>query len=122
MTPSTIDDYLAGVQADHRAALERLRAQIHAAAPQATEAISYGRPAFRQGSRYLVGFGSTQRSCSFYVGRAPVQRWANQLTGFQVWKGTINFRPGNPLPKDLVTALVHCRLAEYSTSNDRRDR
>ena len=36
MAPATIDEYLAGVPDDKRAALEQLRAQIHAAAPDAS--------------------------------------------------------------------------------------
>lgn len=39
---SSIDEYLAGVPEDQRAALEKLRANIKAAAPRATETISYG--------------------------------------------------------------------------------
>jgi len=45
LAAATIDEYLAGVPDDKRAALERLREQIRAAAPDATEAISYGMPA-----------------------------------------------------------------------------
>jgi uncharacterized protein YdhG (YjbR/CyaY superfamily) len=42
-----VDDYLADVPADQRAALEKLRTAIRAAAPQATETISYGMPAYK---------------------------------------------------------------------------
>lgn len=40
----TIDDYLAAVPEDARAALEKLRKTIRAAAPKATEVISYQIP------------------------------------------------------------------------------
>ncbi len=43
--PRTIDDYLAGLSAAKRAALEAVRAAIRSAAPQAEECISYGCPA-----------------------------------------------------------------------------
>jgi uncharacterized protein YdhG (YjbR/CyaY superfamily) len=56
----TIDDYLAGVPDEKRRALERLRELIRAAAPDAPEVMSYGRPAFRLGRHYLVGFGVTR--------------------------------------------------------------
>ena len=45
--PKTIDEYLAGVDADHRDALQKLRETIHTVAPTAEECISYGIPAFR---------------------------------------------------------------------------
>jgi uncharacterized protein YdhG (YjbR/CyaY superfamily) len=109
----TVDNYLALLPQDRRAALERLRAQIHAAAPDATEAISYGMPAYRLGDRYFLGFGATETHCSFYVGRAPLQVFAPQLAGYRVWKGTINFTPDRPIPDHLVEELVRCRLEEY---------
>ena len=42
--PKTIDDYLAGLSDDKRAALEKLRKTIRAAAPKAEECISYRCP------------------------------------------------------------------------------
>ncbi len=113
MAAATIDEYLAGIPHDQRAALERLRDQIHAAAPDATEAISYGRPAFKLDGRYFVGFGAAKEHCSFYAGRAPIEAYADELTGYQLWKGTISFQPDRPLPAELVAKLVQVRLAEY---------
>jgi uncharacterized protein YdhG (YjbR/CyaY superfamily) len=113
MAAATIDDYLAGVPDDKRAALERLREQIHAAAPDATEAISYGMPAFKLDGRWFVGFGAAKDHCSFYAGRAPIEAHADELAGYQLWKGTINFQPAQPLPAELVTKLVQRRVAEY---------
>jgi uncharacterized protein YdhG (YjbR/CyaY superfamily) len=113
MPAATIDEYLAGVPYDKRAALERLREQIHAAAPDAIEAISYGMPAFKLGRRYFVGFSATKEHCSFYAGKAPTVALADELTGYRLWKGTINFQVDRPIPADLVTKLVRARLAEY---------
>ena len=109
-----VDAYLARVSPQKRAALELLRAQIHAVAPQATEAISYGMPAFRLSDRYFLGFGATKTHCSFYAGRAPLQVCAPQLAGYRVWKGTINFTPDRPIPARLVAELIRCRLADYA--------
>jgi uncharacterized protein YdhG (YjbR/CyaY superfamily) len=113
MTARTIDEYLADLPDGSRGALERLRAQIHAAAPDATEAISYGRPAFRLDGRYFMGFGVTRTTCSFFTGRAPLDAHAADLAGYRTWKGTINFPPDRPLPAELVAALVRARVAEF---------
>ena len=43
--PKTIDEYLAALSDDKRAALEKLRKTIRAAAPKAEECISYQLPA-----------------------------------------------------------------------------
>ncbi len=113
MAAATIDEYLAGVPDDKRAALERLREQIHAAAPDAIEAISYDMPAFKLDGRWFVGFAATKEHCSFYAGRAPIEAHADELTGYRLRKGTINFQPDRPLPAELVTKLVQARVAEH---------
>src|SRR5688500_3889549 len=64
--PQTIDEYLAVLSADKRAALEELRKTIQAAAPDAEECISYQLPAFRLEGRMLVAFGVTANHCAFY--------------------------------------------------------
>ena len=65
MGAKTIDEYLAGVAPELRAALETLRGQIGAAAPGAEECVSYGQPAFRKG-RVVCGFGATKKHCALY--------------------------------------------------------
>ncbi len=107
----TFDGYLARLSAEKRAALERLRRAIHAAAPKAEECISYGVPAFRLNGRFLVGLGAASDHCSFYPG-AAVQAFAEDLKGYDTSKGTVRFQPGRPLPASLVRKLVKARIAK----------
>ena len=66
-TPAaSVDDYLAAVPEDARAALEKLRKTIKAAAPGATEVISYQIPAYRYHG-LLVGFAAFKDHCTFHV-------------------------------------------------------
>jgi uncharacterized protein YdhG (YjbR/CyaY superfamily) len=44
---TTIDEYLAVVPEPARTTLEKMRATIRSAAPEAAEAISYGMPMFK---------------------------------------------------------------------------
>jgi uncharacterized protein YdhG (YjbR/CyaY superfamily) len=110
---TTVDEYLAALPPQQREALQRLRDVIRAAAPEATEAIAYGRPALRLDGRWLVGYGATRAGCSFYAGAAPTRTFADELAGYRLWKGTINFDIDRPLPDDLVTRLVKARIEEY---------
>src|SRR5688572_27746669 len=110
--PATIDEYLAAVSDDKRAALEKLRRTIKSAAPKAEECISYGLPAFRQG-RMLVAFGAAAKHCSFYpMSSRTIDAHKNELNGYSTSKGTIRFQTGKPLPAALVRKLVKARLAE----------
>lgn len=116
MVAATVDEYLAGVPDDKRVALERLRAQIKAAAPDATESISYGLPTFKLDGHWFVAFGVAKNHCSFYAGAAPLEALAAELSGYRLWKGTINFPADRPLPADLVTRLIEVRIAEHRAS------
>ena len=109
----TIDQYLAGVKADQRVALEKLRKIIRASAPKLEECISYGIPAFRLNGRSLVFFGAWANHCSFYPGSSTtLKKFRDDLKSFQITKGTVRFSPDNPLPPALVKKLVKARIAE----------
>src|SRR5881227_3183334 len=95
----TINDYLEGVSAHQRKALQKLRQAIHAVAPKAEECISYGIPAFRLNGRSLVFFGAWANHCSFYPGSSTtLKKFRGDLKEFQITKGTVRFSPDNPLP------------------------
>jgi uncharacterized protein YdhG (YjbR/CyaY superfamily) len=109
----TIDEYLAAVSDDKRAALEKLRKTIKATAPQAEECISYGLAAFRLDGRPLVAFGATANHCAFYpMSGSIVEAHQNELKGYETSKGTIRFPANKPLPATLVQKLVKARIAE----------
>jgi uncharacterized protein YdhG (YjbR/CyaY superfamily) len=111
--PRTIDEYLAALSGDKRAALEKLRAAIRAAAPKAEECISYQLAAFRLDGRPLVAMGATANHCAFYLmSSSTVDAHADDLKGYDTSKGTIRFRADKPLPASLVRKLVKARIAE----------
>jgi len=108
-----IDAYLARVKPDQRAALEKLRKTIRAAAPGAEECLSYGLCAFKLGGRPLVAFGATAKHCAFYpMNGTAVAAHAKELARFETSKGTIRFQPSRPLPASLVRKLVKERVRE----------
>ena len=110
--PKTIDQYLAALSDDKRAALDKLRKTIRAAAPKAEECISYQIPAFRLDGRLLVAFGASANHCAFYPGSSPVEAHKDELKDYDTSKGTIRFQPDKPLPVALVRKLVKARIAE----------
>lgn len=118
---ASVDDYLSKLPADQRAALEVLRGQIRALAPEATEAISYGLPTFKLNGN-LVHFGAAAKHCAFYPG-AVVTVFAERLKGFETAKGTIRFQPDAPLPPDLIADIVrHCIAQNAAIAAERKAR
>ena len=111
--PRTIDEYLAALSDEKRAALAKLRKTIRAAAPGAEECISYQLAAFRLDGRVLVAFGATANHCAFYLlSSSTVEAHQDELEGYDTSKGTIRFQADNPLPATLVRKLVKARIAE----------
>jgi uncharacterized protein YdhG (YjbR/CyaY superfamily) len=107
-----IDHYLAQLPEPTRASLEKLREAIRAAAPTATETISYKLAAFRH-EGMLVAFGAAANHCGFYVMSGTVlQGFRNELVEYKTSKGTIRFTPDRPLPSALVKTIVGARIAE----------
>ncbi len=114
MTPPAKDvaGYLAVLPEGPRAALEGLRRTIKAAAPQATEGISYQIPTFAYKGP-LVAFAAFKDHCGFYVMSPPVMdAHKDELKDYDTAKATIRFRPGEPLPAALVKKLVQARIKE----------
>ena len=110
--PKTIDEYLAALSDDKRAALEKLRKTIRAAAPKAEECISYQLAAFRQDGM-LVAFGATANHCAFYLmSSSTVEAHKDELKDYDTSQGTIRFQADKPLPVALVRKLVKARIAE----------
>jgi len=115
--PRTIDEYLASLSSDKRAALQKLRKAIKAAAPKAEECISYQIPAFRLDGKMLVWFGAATNHCSFFPGARPIEVLKGELAGYKTSKGTIRFPAASPLPDTLVKKLVKVRIAERASGS-----
>ncbi len=108
---ATVDDYLAAVPEDARRSLEKLRKMIKAAAPKATELISYQIPMYKHHGM-LVGFAAFKNHLSFFAGTKNIETYKDELKSYETSKGTIRFTADKPLPASLVKKLVKAHVAE----------
>lgn len=109
----TVDEYLAAAPEPHRTTLHRLRATLREILPDATEAMSYGVPAFTVGGRAVAGYAHAKGHCSYLPHSGSVlQGMAHLLDGYDWSKGTLRFPIDQSLPPALVRQLVAARLAE----------
>ncbi len=119
VAPKNVDDYLAGVPEPARSTLQRVRVAIRSVLPaQATEAISYGMPAFKYKGT-LVWFAAFSNHCSLFPTASVIKAFKTELQGFETSKGTIHFPVDKPLPAALVKKIVKARLAENEQKKQR---
>ncbi len=108
---ASVAAYLRAVPPAPRAALQKLRKTIKAAAPEATEGISYGMPMFKHHGM-LVGYAAFKDHCSLFMSTYLPKALQKALAPYQTAKGTIRFTADKPLPAALVRKLVKARIAQ----------
>jgi uncharacterized protein YdhG (YjbR/CyaY superfamily) len=116
-----VDEYLAGVPKEARATLEKLRKTIKAAAPMASEIISYQMPMYKHHGM-LVGFAAFKDHCSLFPGSAVMNKYKEELKRYDTSKGTIRFPTGKPLPAALVRKLVKAKIEENEANLKKKDK
>lgn len=106
-----IDDYIAMSPQEVRSILETIRQTIRAAAPEATEGISYRIPTFRLGG-VLIHFAAFQRHIGVYPpvsGDAALER---ALAPYAGEKGNLRFPLDQPMRYDLIGRIATLRAKQ----------
>jgi uncharacterized protein YdhG (YjbR/CyaY superfamily) len=107
----SIDEYIATFPAEIQALLESVRATIRAAAPEAEEKISYQMPTFVLNGN-LVHFAAFKQHIGLYPAPSGIEAFQQELAPYKGAKGSIRFPISQPLPLELISAIVRYRVAE----------
>jgi uncharacterized protein YdhG (YjbR/CyaY superfamily) len=118
--PKTVDEYLAAVPEPARSSLKEVRAAIRAAAPaETTEIISYGMPMYKYKGT-LIGFAAYPKHCSLFLATLSLLKlFKDELSRYEILKGTIRFPTDKPLPASLMKKIVKARAAQNDQKQDR---
>src|SRR5262245_57826363 len=100
-----IDEYIAGFPADVQPLLQKVRATIRKAAPKAEEAIKYQIPTFVLNGN-LIHFGGYKNHIGLYPGSKPVEEFKDELSRYEVSKGTVRFPLDKPIPYGLIAKIT----------------
>lgn len=110
----TVDAYLSTLPDGRRTVMEELRRTIQAAAPEATEAISYNMPAFRMNGAFFVSYEAFSRHYSVFPWTdAMLDELGDEVRPYAVGKGTLRFAADAPIPLDLVRRIIEIRLRDF---------
>jgi uncharacterized protein YdhG (YjbR/CyaY superfamily) len=111
MTSPEVDSYIATFPKKVRTLLLKVRRTIRAAAPNASEVISYRMPAYRQNGTlvYFAGFKSHIGLYPPVRGDAALQKAAAKYAGP---KGNLKFPYDEPLPLALIGRIVRLKVKQ----------
>lgn len=109
--PQTIDDYIADFPPEVQEILQKVRAIIRQAAPDAEETISYQMPTFTLHGN-LVHFAAFKNHIGFYPTPTGTEKFQKELAAYKGGKGSIKFPLDRPIPYGLIGKIVKFRVKE----------
>jgi len=108
----SIDEYLMDFPFEIQEILLQILHTIKTAAPDATESISYGMPAFKLNGKPLVYFAAFKNHIGFYATPTGHEAFAKELSRYKQGKGSVQFPLNKPLPLDLIARITSFRAME----------
>jgi uncharacterized protein YdhG (YjbR/CyaY superfamily) len=112
MSHSTIENYLEALPLDIRERMEAIRTVIHEMVPDVTELISYAIPSFKLGKHYLLHVGAWKKHIALYPVTEQMESDIRGVAERGNGKGTIQFPHKDPLPIDIVRAVIKQRVID----------
>ena len=103
--PKNIDEYIADFPDDVQASMEKVRAVIRKAAPRAEEAIKYQIPTFVLNGN-LIHFAGYKNHIGLYPGSRAIEEFEDELSGYKLSKGTVQFPLDKPVPLGLISKIT----------------
>ena len=101
--PKNIAEYIAGFPRPVQAVLKRVRTIIRASVPAAEETISYQIPTYKLDGKPVVYFAAFTNHYSIYPSNTRlVAAFKDELSGYEMSKGTIRFPLDVPIPAKLI--------------------
>ncbi|TMI45079.1 hypothetical protein E6H19_05745 [Candidatus Bathyarchaeota archaeon] len=113
----TIDEYIESFPENVQSVLEKLRATVQEAAPEAVQSISYDMPTFKLNGKRLVYFSAWKNHIGFYSIPRGNETFRKELSPYEGEKGSLRFPLEKPIPYDLVKKIVTFRMKEIQDEN-----
>ena len=113
MKPQNIDEYIAAQDEKYQPRLREIREILRKALPDAEERISWSMPTYWKG-RNIIHFAASKKHLGIYPGDEATDAFAEELSEYDVSKGTIRIPYDQPLPEELIRSIVQWCFEKYS--------
>ncbi len=111
VTYPNMDEYIASFPIETQNILEKIRATIRQAAPDALETINYAMPTFTLKGN-LVHFAAYKSHIGFYPAPSGIEKFKDEVSEYKWAKGSVQFPLDKPIPYELIRRIVIFRVKE----------
>ena len=116
-TISNVDEYIANFPNEIQQRLLEIRAIIKQQAPEATEGIAYGMPAYKLHKKPLAYFAAYPKHIGVYATPNAHSQFSKELATYKQGKGSVQFPLNQELPLELIKKMVIFRKQEILAKN-----
>jgi uncharacterized protein YdhG (YjbR/CyaY superfamily) len=110
--PNSVDEYIAAQPEAVRPKLERVRAAIRRAVPEAVEGIGYRMPGYKLRGKPMLYFAAFKEHYSLFAASGTFfAALEDDLKGYELRKGTVHFPITKPVPVKLISRIAKLRAA-----------
>lgn len=102
-----VESYLSSLSVENKLALNEIRATVRHQIKNADETISYGIPTFKYKGKHLLAYAAFKNHLSIFPGAEPIEQLNDELSGFTLSRGTIQFSLDKKIPEQLLIKIIH---------------
>jgi uncharacterized protein YdhG (YjbR/CyaY superfamily) len=114
----SVSEYIEAFPEPVQIKLNALRDLIKEIAPQATEVIAYGMPAYKLNGP-LIYFAAYKQHIGFYPTPSGIEAFQEELNGYKKAKGSVQFPIERSLPLTLISNIIRFRVMENSAKKSK---
>lgn len=112
-----VDAYIGRFSEALQLRLQELRQLVKTLAPEATESIAYGMPAYKLYGKPLVYFAAHAQHIGLYALPSAHSHFAAALKAYKQGKGSVQFPLQAPMPWSLISEMILFRVEENKLKN-----
>ncbi len=120
MQATSFQDFIASFSAEVQTRLVQIRNLVVQIAPEATESISYGMPAYKTYGKPLIYFAGYKHHIGLYATPSGHEKFKEALSVYKQGKGSVQFPNQESLPIKLIEEIIRFRVAENQAKYNSR--
>ena len=103
---TNIPEYIATFPSEAQEIMRKIHELILLAAPDCTEQISYGMPAYKLNGKPLVYFAGYKKHIGFYATPNGHEAFKDELSRYKQGKGSVQFPLNEAIPYELIKQII----------------